>query len=922
MMKTNTICPCLASQSIACSLRRLLSCHACVGVALLTLTVFAFSSAQAAVTEAWVHRYNNVVSNSYDFAAKVVRDTAGDIIITGISDSKMVTLKYSGVDGSVLWQTRNGGRRLGDRSGAYAVAVDAHGNAVVTGYVGGAMSSAGGVPDETSDLYTAKYAATDGTLLWEKYYDGPESNYDVGYAVALDRIGNVVVAAGSIAPAGLGYFYTAKYAAENGALIWEKRHDSLAATGLVWVDSSDNVVIAGIDWPNMGGDFLAKYAAANGALLWDKPLNAPKSDYGFASALALDGLGNIVASGSSRNEAGNDAYYTAKYSGVDGSLLWDQRGNGPDQAYGYAQALAVDRSGNVVVTGISDSTVYTALYAATNGALLWEKQHRRPSGRFQSAYSVALDPLGNVVVTGYFTDESNGFYTGKYAAADGALLWNRHYSGNVVGIPEYGFRYLPYSMAVDDSGNVVLTGSSDSRNGTSYDFQTAKFANAAGELLWEKSYNGNPVNNYDQAAAVVVDSGGNVVVTGRSSNADGYYDYYTAKYAAVDGALLWDERYKVGTSRYNTYAASVVVNSKGDVAVTGGAYNGIAWDYYTAKYASANGKLMWEKLYNGPSNLQDFVAAMAVDGSGNVVVTGSTDGPTTTTDFYGDFYTAKYSGADGALLWEKRHGSPNISDRLEAVAADLNGDVVVSGWNSAGGYTAKYAAATGALVWEQRYPGSSHVALGVDGLGNVVVTGTDATLKYAAPDGALLWEKRHLGSYSSALAVDSKNNVLVAGTFSGGANGDDYSTAKYAAEDGSLLWQIRYNGPANLDDRPIAVRVDDRGNVVVTGTSASSKPLSGGLIHDYYTAKYAAGDGALLWEGRYNGPANGDDYPAGLALGPNGMVVVSGTSAGTGHGGSYDYATVVYRETLAPDQHRSRFHRFPSALHRNRWSEL
>ena len=55
------------------------------------------------------------------------------------------------------------------------------------------------------------------------------------------------------------------------------------------------------------------------------------------------------------------------------------------------------------------------------------------------------------------------------------------------------------------------------------------------------------------------------------------------------------------------------MDSKGDVAVTGGAYNGTSWDYYTAKYASANGKLIWEKLYNGPSHLQDFVAAMAVD---------------------------------------------------------------------------------------------------------------------------------------------------------------------------------------------------------------------------------------------------------------------------------------------------------------------
>jgi hypothetical protein len=39
--------------------------------------------ARAAVTQAWVHRYSNVVSNSTDQAFKVVNDAAGDVIVTG-----------------------------------------------------------------------------------------------------------------------------------------------------------------------------------------------------------------------------------------------------------------------------------------------------------------------------------------------------------------------------------------------------------------------------------------------------------------------------------------------------------------------------------------------------------------------------------------------------------------------------------------------------------------------------------------------------------------------------------------------------------------------------------------------------------------------------------------------------------------------
>ncbi|HXJ55134.1 MAG TPA: leucine-rich repeat domain-containing protein, partial [Verrucomicrobiae bacterium] len=104
--------------------------------------------------------------------------------------------------------------------------------------------------------------------------------------------------------------------------------------------------------------------------------------------------------------------------------------------------------------------------------------------------------------------------------------------------------------------------------------------------------------------------------------------------------------------------------------------------------------------------------------------------------------------------------------------------------------------------------------------------------------------------------------------------------------DGALLWERRYNGPANSNDWASAVAVDGSGNVVVTGTSYN------GTNADYYTAKYAAADGALLWEKRYNGPGNGDDAASSLALGPNGMVAVTGSSSG-------DYATVVYREVQA-----------------------
>ena len=62
---------------------------------------------------------------------------------------------------------------------------------------------------------------------------------------------------------------------------------------------------------------------------------------------------------------------------------------------------------------------------------------------------------------------------------------------------------------------------------------------------------------------------------------------------------------------------------------------------------------------------------------------------------------------------------------------------------------------------------------------------------------------------------------------------------------------------------------------------------------DYYTAKYAATDGALLWERRYDSPTHGNDFVGsrGLAIGPDGTIAVTGSSGG-------DVTTVVFREHL------------------------
>ncbi|MCW5551687.1 MAG: immunoglobulin domain-containing protein [Verrucomicrobiae bacterium] len=366
-------------------------------------------------------------------------------------------------------------------------------------------------------------------------------------------------------------------------------------------------------------------------------------------------------------------------------------------------------------------------------------------------------------------------------------------------------------------------------------------------LAWTQIYNG-PANDYDAFGFPAFDVEGNIFVVGISCTNINDCDHYVAKYAAGDGALLWEHRYNSPGSEAGSLTA-MAIDSNGDVLVTGSFGNWGTNDFITAKLSGADGALLWEKRYDGPGNGNDYPYALAVDGSGNVVVAGTSEnGPP---NYGSSSCTIKYAAADGALLWEKRYNSPaNTIDEARAVAVDGNGDVVVTGASynadiNSDYYTAKYSGANGALLWERRYISP--------------VNGED---------------------YPTALALDQNGDVVVTGVSSASNLLPDYYTAKYAGTNGALLWERRYNGPGNYFDLAEAVAVDQFGNVVVTGQSANGEPQ---FDFDYYTAKYAVADGSLLWAKRYSGPASSSEGAREVALDINGDVLVLGDSGGDTH---------------------------------------
>lgn len=146
-------------------------------------------------------------SNS-DSAREIATDNNGNVLVTGETWSTDFTIR-NGIDtsyggeqdgfvtklssnGSLLWSTYLGGN---DRDEAHGIATDGNGNVFVTGYTRSTdFPTSNGFDTSYSgndDAFVTKMSA-DGQLLWSTYLGG--NNHDSGNGIAVDGLGNVVVA--------------------------------------------------------------------------------------------------------------------------------------------------------------------------------------------------------------------------------------------------------------------------------------------------------------------------------------------------------------------------------------------------------------------------------------------------------------------------------------------------------------------------------------------------------------------------------------------------------------------------------------------------------------------------------------------------------------------------------------------------------
>jgi uncharacterized delta-60 repeat protein len=369
-----------------------------------------------------VARYNGP-GNGSDVAYAIAIDSNDNIYVTGRSTGSgtnydYATVKYSADSNQPVWVARyNGPGNYIDLP--YAIAIDGNHNVYVTGYSSGS--------DTSYDYATIKYAADSNQPVWVARYNGPGSGSDIAYAIAIDSNDNIYVT-GRSTGLGTNYDYaTVKYSADANLPVWVARYNGPDNSGddayAIAIDSNDNIYVTGRS-TGLGTNYdyaTVKYSFDSNQPVWVARYNGPGNDIDQAEAIAVDSNDNIYVTGRSTGSGTNYDYATVKYS-TDGNLpLWVARynglGNGSDAAY----AIAIDSNDNIYVTGFSFSgTEYdyaTVRYSADTNQMVWVATYNGPGLDIDQAQAIAVDSTGHVYVTGESagSSTSSDYATIKYS---------------------------------------------------------------------------------------------------------------------------------------------------------------------------------------------------------------------------------------------------------------------------------------------------------------------------------------------------------------------------------------------------------------------------------------------------------------------------------------------------------------------------
>ena len=443
-----------------------------------TLKVGAYDHARLLTIDPLVYStYLGGSGNDVPFGMAI--DASGNVYVTGSTTSTdfpttagavgrsdagpldAFVTKLDSTGSVVLYSTYLGG--IGVERGS-AVAVDAAGDAYVTGYTDSSdFPTTAGALNRTvrgSDAFVVKLNPSGSSLLYSTLLGG--SQHDDSRNIAIDAAGNAYITGetwspdfptsiGAIATSIVGSAdaYITKLNPTGSAVVYSTL---LGGSGFdqPWglaVDSADNAFIAGLtESPNFpttpgafrtifGGPsndaFVAKVNSSGTALLYSTYLGGSSTDQAFG--LAIDRAGNAYVTGytSSADFPTTASAFDTTFGGAVDAFVTKLNASGSAALYStylggtlgdFGNAIAVDGFGDAYVAGSTGSTEFPTT---------------------ANAFSTTINGLGDAFLV-------------KFNAAGSALLYSTFIGGSIGD--------TAYALALDDSGNAYIAGASGSDN--------------------------------------------------------------------------------------------------------------------------------------------------------------------------------------------------------------------------------------------------------------------------------------------------------------------------------------------------------------------------------------------------------------------------------------------------------------------------
>jgi len=380
----------------------------------------------------------------------------------------------------------------------------------------------------------------------------------------------------------------------------------------VTTTASGNIVSAGESIGTDLFDFSVRLQTAlDGADVWRYQLDGSGGDIAgsyndYAADVALDGAGDVIAAGATRNAGSKLDLQIVKLGAADGVPVWTQVLDSPTHDNDDYRNMALHPAGDVAVAGVFGMTpdtfgpytfVVTRLAGAT-GAVLW--QHEVAGDPRSQPASVHFDSAGDVLATGTLetAPHVSDVVAVKLDGATGAEVWRTLLNGGDAPVND-----AAYAGALDGVGDLYLGGRASTTGGDG--FTVYKLSGATGAVLWR--YDHSPVGEYAFVTVLSVDGAGALY-------AGGYVDtgFDLVKLSGASGIPLWNRKYHKG------YFAFVTFDLIGDVLLAGSYGPSFAIE----KLAAGDGHKRWRRKLRGNRYNGGFANAATVDPAGEVIAVG------------------------------------------------------------------------------------------------------------------------------------------------------------------------------------------------------------------------------------------------------------------------------------------------------------